>query len=55
MDYDKQIPEQKTIYRFLRNLFTAQQLTAECAIVTLVCVIFLLVRIDRTLLLFVGF
>ncbi|CAF2387022.1 unnamed protein product [Rotaria sp. Silwood2] len=35
-DYDKRIPEQKTIYRFMRMLFTAAQLTAECAIVTLV-------------------
>jgi hypothetical protein len=35
-DYDKQTPEQKTIYRFMRTLFTAAQLTAECAIVTLV-------------------
>ncbi|CAF4817833.1 unnamed protein product [Rotaria sp. Silwood1] len=35
-DYDQQIPEQKTIYRFMRILFTAAQLTAECAIVTLV-------------------
>lgn len=35
-DYDKIVPEQKTIYRFLRVLFTAAQLTAECAIVTLV-------------------
>ncbi|CAF4282428.1 unnamed protein product, partial [Rotaria sp. Silwood2] len=34
-DYDQQIPEQKTIYRFMRILFTAAQLTAECAIVTL--------------------
>ncbi|CAF1042531.1 unnamed protein product [Adineta steineri] len=35
-DYDTQVPEQKLIYRFMRNLFTAAQLTAECAIVTLV-------------------
>ncbi|CAF1618126.1 unnamed protein product [Adineta ricciae] len=35
-DYDKQTPDQKNIYRFMRNLFTAAQLTAECAIVTLV-------------------
>ena len=35
-DYDQQIPEQKTIYRFMRIIFTAAQLTAECAIVTLV-------------------
>ncbi|UJR09939.1 hypothetical protein I4U23_014161 [Adineta vaga] len=35
-DYDQQIPEQKAIYRFMRILFTAAQLTAECAIVTLV-------------------
>ncbi|UJR36164.1 hypothetical protein I4U23_028898 [Adineta vaga] len=35
-DYDKQTPDQKIIYRFMRNLFTAAQLTAECAIVTLI-------------------
>jgi len=36
VNYDQQLPEQKTIYRFMRILFTAAQLTAECAIVTLV-------------------
>uniref|UniRef100_A0A3Q2PVA5 Cyclin Y n=1 Tax=Fundulus heteroclitus TaxID=8078 RepID=A0A3Q2PVA5_FUNHE len=35
-DYDKYDPEQKQIYRFVRTLFSAAQLTAECAIVTLV-------------------
>lgn len=35
-DYDKRDPEHKYIYRFVRNLFSAAQLTAECAIVTLV-------------------
>ncbi|KAL7851280.1 hypothetical protein AOLI_G00216360, partial [Acnodon oligacanthus] len=35
-DYDKQNPEQRHIYRFIRTLFSAAQLTAECAIVTLV-------------------
>ncbi|XP_064598202.1 cyclin-Y-like [Liolophura sinensis] len=35
-DYDKRDPEHKTIYRFVRTLFNAAQLTAECAIVTLV-------------------
>ncbi len=35
-DYDRQTPEQKTIYRFMRVIFTSAQLTAECAIVTLV-------------------
>uniref|UniRef100_A0AAY4ANI7 Cyclin-like domain-containing protein n=1 Tax=Denticeps clupeoides TaxID=299321 RepID=A0AAY4ANI7_9TELE len=35
-DYAKQDPEQKQIYRFVRTLFSAAQLTAECAIVTLV-------------------
>ncbi|XP_051030392.1 cyclin-Y-like, partial [Phodopus roborovskii] len=34
-DYDKHNPEQKQIYRFVRTLFSAAQLTAECAIVTL--------------------
>ncbi|XP_023661747.1 cyclin-Y isoform X6 [Paramormyrops kingsleyae] len=36
LDYDKRDPEQKQIYRFVRTLFSAAQLTAECAIVTLV-------------------
>lgn len=35
-DYDTVNPDQRIIYRFLRTLFTAAQLTAECAIVTLV-------------------
>jgi len=35
-DYDCRDPEHKTIYRFIRTLFNAAQLTAECAIVTLV-------------------
>ncbi|CAL8401096.1 cyclin-Y isoform X2 [Gadus morhua] len=35
-DYEKHNPEQKQIYRFVRTLFSAAQLTAECAIVTLV-------------------
>ena len=35
-DYDQCDPEHKTIYRFIRMLFNAAQLTAECAIVTLV-------------------
>ena len=35
-DYDNCDPEHKTIYRFIRMLFNAAQLTAECAIVTLV-------------------
>lgn len=35
-DYDKHDPEQKQIYRFVRTLFSAAQLMAECAIVTLV-------------------
>lgn len=39
-DYDKHDPEQKQIYRFVRTLFSAAQLTAECAIVTLVSVVY---------------
>ncbi|KAG1953731.1 cyclin-Y isoform X2 [Pimephales promelas] len=35
-DYEKHDPEQKQIYRFVRTLFSAAQLTAECAVVTLV-------------------
>uniref|UniRef100_A0A8C3AKW7 Cyclin Y n=1 Tax=Cyclopterus lumpus TaxID=8103 RepID=A0A8C3AKW7_CYCLU len=36
LDYDQRAPEQKQIYRFVRTLFTSAQLTAECAIVTLI-------------------
>ncbi|KAI4871316.1 hypothetical protein NFI96_028284 [Prochilodus magdalenae] len=36
VDYDKQNPEQRHIYRFIRTLFSSAHLTAECAIVTLV-------------------
>lgn len=35
-DYSRLDPEHKLIYRFVRTLFSAAQLTAECAIVTLV-------------------
>ena len=35
-DYDKHNPEHKQIYKFIRTLFNAAQLTAECAIITLV-------------------
>ncbi|KAL5005894.1 hypothetical protein ScPMuIL_017052 [Solemya velum] len=35
-DYYRREPEHKVIYRFVRNLFSAAQLTAEYAIVTLV-------------------
>ncbi|XP_077997761.1 cyclin-Y-like [Glandiceps talaboti] len=35
-DYDHRDPEHKHIYKFIRTLFNAAQLTAECAIVTLV-------------------
>lgn len=35
-DYFSRDPDHKTIYRFIRNLFHSAQLTAECAIVTLV-------------------
>ncbi|KAK1797748.1 hypothetical protein P4O66_008099 [Electrophorus voltai] len=35
-DYFRTDPEHKLIYRFVRTLFSAAQLTAECAIVTLV-------------------
>ncbi|KAK2141758.1 hypothetical protein LSH36_1047g00008 [Paralvinella palmiformis] len=35
-DYAQREPEHKSIYRFIRTLFNAAQLTAECAIVTLV-------------------
>ncbi|XP_071447928.1 cyclin-Y-like protein 1 [Hetaerina americana] len=35
-DYAKKNPEHRLIYRFVRTLFNAAQLTAECAIITLV-------------------
>lgn len=35
-EYDKYNPEHKQIYKFVRTLFNAAQLTAECAIITLV-------------------
>ncbi|KAI9586346.1 cyclin-Y-like protein 1 [Glossina fuscipes] len=35
-DYDTHNPEHRQIYKFVRTLFNAAQLTAECAIVTLV-------------------
>lgn len=38
-DYSHVDPEHKLIYRFVRTLFSAAQLTAECAIVTLVSLV----------------
>lgn len=35
-DYDSHNPEHRQIYKFVRTLFNAAQLTAECAIITLV-------------------
>lgn len=35
-DYDKHNPEHRQIYKFVRTLFNSAQLTAECAIITLV-------------------
>lgn len=35
-DYDQNNPEHRQIYKFVRTLFNAAQLTAECAIITLV-------------------
>lgn len=35
-DYRSLVPDHRVIYKFMKNLFTAAQLTAECAIVTLV-------------------
>lgn len=35
-EYDRYNPEHKQIYKFVRTLFNAAQLTAECAIITLV-------------------
>lgn len=35
-DYDVVDPTQRQIYKFIKTLFHAAQLTAECAIITLV-------------------
>ncbi|KAK2722838.1 cyclin-Y-like protein 1 [Artemia franciscana] len=35
-DYERHNPEHRHIYKFVRTLFSAAQLTAECAIITLV-------------------
>jgi len=35
-NYDRLNPEHKHIYRFIKTLFSAAQLTAECAIITLI-------------------
>lgn len=35
-DYRTLVPDHRVIYKFMKNLFTAAQLTAECAIVTLI-------------------
>lgn len=35
-NYNRVNPEHKHIYRFIKNLFSAAQLTAECAIITLI-------------------
>ncbi|EDS32355.1 cyclin fold protein 1 [Culex quinquefasciatus] len=35
-DYDAHNPEHRQIYKFVRTLFNAAQLTAECAIITLI-------------------
>ena len=35
-DYNKYNPDHRQIYKFIRTLFNAATLTAECAIITLV-------------------
>jgi len=35
-NYDKSVPHHRYIYKFMKNIFTAAQLTAECAVVTLI-------------------
>ena len=35
-NYDRIDPEHRQIYKFIKTLFHAAQLTAECAIITLV-------------------
>uniref|UniRef100_A0A673AXX8 Cyclin Y n=1 Tax=Sphaeramia orbicularis TaxID=375764 RepID=A0A673AXX8_9TELE len=49
LDYDQHDPEHKQIYRFVRTLFSSAQLTAECAIVTLVYLERLLAYADMDL------
>lgn len=41
-NYNRTNPEHKHIYRFIKNLFSAAQLTAECAIITLVSICLLI-------------
>ena len=36
VEYNKYNPEHRKIHRFIRTLFNAAQLTAECPIITLV-------------------
>ena len=40
--YNRVDPEHRHIYKFIKTLFHAAQLTAECAIITLVSLFFLL-------------
>ena len=37
--YDRVDPEHRHIYKFIKTLFHAAQLTAECAIITLVSLV----------------
>lgn len=39
-DVEQKDPDHRSIYRFVRTLFNAAQLTAECAIITLVSLVF---------------
>ena len=43
-NYSKIKPEYRHIYRFMKTLFNAAQLTAECAIITLVSLVFLAIQ-----------
>ena len=43
-NYNQLNPEHKHIYRFIKTLFSAAQLTAECAIITLVSDDFMLMK-----------
>lgn len=46
-NYNRLNPEHKHIYRFIKTLFSAAQLTSECAIITLVSINYVLLMFCR--------